>query len=383
MNGDVQSDRIGRSESLSDSANQITGSPWEVEFSSALFNRTGKYFIGRDLIEDQAALIAHVRYGRIARLRPPNGWQASAIARLGSLDRLLVQRGVLRGFRPRRPLLHIDPFTVLGTRIARNDAVLVHDLGPITHPLLFSPAVSDLYRRAYAAIATVDPRLIFVSHASARAYTTSYGQPRDGRVIYPPLREGLALRSSGMLPAGVKQPFLLTVGSVGRRKNQKSSLQAFAQSGLADQGVSYVLCGPREPGADEVVALANGTRGVMLLNYVADSALSALYRDAAGFVLTSLLEGFGVPVAEAIAAGLVPLISAGGVLEEVAGDGALTAKPEDIAGIARGMRNLIDMTPDEAAQRRAALGGAIARFTRERFAREWRSLLLDQPQDKI
>ncbi len=363
-------------------AGRLSAPLWEVDFSSALYNRTGKYFIGRDLIEDQRSLIAHVRYGRLARLNPPNGWQAKAIAWLTALDQWGVQHRWLTGFRPVRPLLHLDPYTVLNTRIATDDAVLVHDLGPITHPMLFSPAVCDLYRRAYAVIARSDPRLIFVSMASARAYSAIYGNPRDGRVIYPPLRKGLGPSPSAILPAGVDRSFLLTVGSLGRRKNQKASIEAFAQSGLAADGVAYVLCGTREPGAEEVVALARKTPGIVLLDYVSDSELTALYRDAAGFVLVSNLEGFGIPVAEAIAANLIPLVSANSVLEEVAGDGALTASPDDIGAIARGMRKLIAMAPDEKVHRRALLAGSIARFTRQRFASEWRSLLFGQCQDE-
>ncbi len=361
--------------------------PWEVDFSSALYNRTGKYFVGRDLIEDQASLIAHVRYGRFARLRPPNGWQAKAIARLTALDQLLVQRGWLHGFRPPRPILHLDPYTVLNTQISRDDAVLVHDMGPITHPLLFSPAVGDLYRRAYAAIARMEPRLVFVSTASARAYSAIYGAPRDGRIIHPPLRRSLgpgpSASPSARLPQGIDRPFLLTVGSVGRRKNQKASIEAFAQSGLAAEGVSYVLCGAREPGAKEVAARARETRGVVLLNYVSDSELAALYREAAGFVLVSNLEGFGIPVAEAIASNLIPLVSANSVLREVAGDGALTASPDDVLDIARGMRMLIAMAPDEKAERRALLAGSVARFTPRRFADEWRAMLLGRRQDEV
>ena len=364
-------------------ADQLNAPLWEVDFSSALFNRTGKYFIGRDLIEDQASLISCVRYGRFARLRLPNGWQARSIARLTAIDQWLVQHGMLHGLRPRGPLLHLDPYTVLNTRIAKDDAVLVHDLGPITHPLLFSPAVCDLYRRAYAVIAKTDPRLIFVSRTSAKAYSAMYGDPGDGRVIYPPLREGLRLTPSGTLPAGVRRPFLLTVGTVGKRKNQKASIEAFVQSGLAADGVTYVLCGARESGTEDVVALARRTPGIVLLDYVSDSELAALYRDAAGFVLVSNLEGFGIPVAEAIASNLIPLVSANSVLGEVAGAGAPTANPDDIPDIARGMRALTTMAPEEKAGRRALLAGSIARFTRQRFAREWRSLLLGHRQDEL
>src|SRR5262245_3630174 len=96
-------------------------------------------------------------------------------------------------------------------------------------------------------------------------------------------------------------------------------------------------------------------RLVILPGYVNDSQLRTLYKNAQGFVLVSLLEGFGLPAAEAICYGHVPLLSAGGELEEVAGDGALYVDPLDISDIVGGMRRIASMTAGERADRLARL----------------------------
>ena len=69
----------------------------------------------------------------------------------------------------------------------------------------------------------------------------------------------------------VPQRFFLTVGSVGSRKNQLRSIEAFAQSRLADEGFRYVVCGAPEPGFELVLEAAGKILGVILLGYLNDS----------------------------------------------------------------------------------------------------------------
>jgi len=108
----------------------------DVEFSLGLHNRTGKYFIGRDIIADNAAAIERVRYWRISTAveKPvPRGLAAKLIGRGAMIE--IESRGKYRIFdrivprmRSRRPVLHLDPFTVLFHRLMPQDAVLCHDL---------------------------------------------------------------------------------------------------------------------------------------------------------------------------------------------------------------------------------------------------------------
>lgn len=352
----------------------------DVDFSLALHNRTGKYFIGRDIIADQAPLIGSVYYWRARASAVPGGIAAKLLGRALAVEQRLHARGphrTLRRFRPRRPLLHLDPYTVCHARLRADDIVLCHDLGPVTHPALFEPAVAALYRRAYAEIAAARPLMIFVSQSSRAAFASRYGEAARARTIYPPIRSEFA-GGARQAVAGLPDRYLLTVGSMGRRKNQARAIAAFVQSGLADEGVGYVICGSREPGADAVIAAAAQAGAVRLLSYVSDAELNWLYAHAAGFVLTSLLEGFGVPVAEAIAHDLVPIVTRGGVLHEVAGEGALLVDPDDTAEIAAAMRRLVFMSDDERDRRRVALRAAVTRFSRDAFRQAWRTALTEE-----
>lgn len=354
----------------------------DVDFSLAIHNRTGKYFIGRDLLDTADLPIGDTYYWGLKATAEPSGLFGKVIGRLqhhhirahalGGAMRMLPRR------RSCRPLLHLDPFTVPSTVLRQHDAVLVHDLGPLTHPDLFDAGVCRIYRPIYDEIARVGPHLVFVSEASRFAFFALYplATPSSVRIIPPTIRTG-ATDTSPKTVAGVSQPFLLTVGSLGVRKNQMSCIRAFERSGLAQAGFSYVLCGGDEPGAEAVRAAAETTPGVTCLPYVSDAELSWLYRSATGFVLMSELEGFGMPVAEAIARGLVPLVTRDSVLHEVAGDGALLAEARDCGEIAEKMTTLAEMGVEERARRRDQLGETIARFHIDVIREQWRAAFAD------
>ena len=349
----------------------------DVDFSLAIHNRTGKYFIGRDLLETAGLPIGKTYYWRIAAAEPPSGFFGRVIGRLQLWHVKGQALGGPFGLIPRRrsgpPLLHLDPFTAPSMELRPIDAILCHDVGPLTHPDLFDDHVCRIYRPIYEEIARVGPHMIFVSEASHRAFAQLFpaARPSSARIIPPAIRQAVSFTRPVPL-AVVDRPFLLTVGSIGSRKNQLRCIAAYARSGLAERGIAYVLCGGREPGSEQVLTAAESTPGVICLPYVSDAELSWLYASARGFVLVSLLEGFGMPVAEAIARNLVPLVSRDSVLHEVAGDGALLADPHDVIEIASQMTALAEMTDNERARRLIPLRDSIRRFDLDRIRQLWR-----------
>ncbi|RVT90185.1 glycosyltransferase family 4 protein [Sphingomonas crocodyli] len=352
----------------------------DVDFSLAIYNRTGKYFIGRDLLETSGLPLGDVYYWRVRGQQPPRGIAGRILGKLQHLQIKGKTSGGLMGALPRRrsdrPLLHLDPHTVPTAVLRRSDAILCHDVGPVTHPALFDASVAKMYRKIYDEIARIGPHVIFVSQASQRAFEKLYPKAKlaSSRVIYPPLRADLEPEAPEPVD-GIDAPFLLTVGSIGDRKNQVRSIAAFAKSGLGEEGFRYVLCGGREPGAEEVEKLARETANVVLLDYVSDRQLAWLYSNAQGFVLASLLEGFGMPVSEAIARGQVALVSENSVLQEVAGDGAILVDPLDIGSIADGMRALAHLPIEERKERLSVSQGSLHRFSMAAFRDGWANAL--------
>ncbi len=104
---------------------------------------------------------------------------------------------------------------------------------------------------------------------------------------------------------------------------------------------------------------------VRLLGHVADADLVPLCARAGVFAYVSLYEGFGLPVVEAMAAGVPVLASSTTAVGEVAADAALQVDPEDVAAITAGLERLLTDPALCESLRQAGLAHA-AGFTWER-----------------
>ena len=352
----------------------------DVEFSLALNNRTGKFFALRDMIAGQASRVRRVRFWRVNCKTTPTGLFAQVLGRLmtvevesrvkwPSLSRLMPR------MRPSVPVLFTDPLQVLLYKLLPSDIVIIHDMGPIDWPEFYAPGVALIYSTIFDGIRATRPHLVFVSAASRDAYVARYGSAfQTCTVIYNPIRfEALVGEESA--PPGVKPPFLLCVGAVGRRKNQAGALRGFRLSGLSEQEFQLVIVGGPEPGFDEVLTEAATTSGARVLGYVSEAELRWLYRNATGFVLTSWLEGFGIPAAEAIHRDLLPVLSNEPALKEVAGDTAIYVEAGDDASIARGMRVLVALDSDERQERLARAKDHLRAFDAAVVQNSWADFL--------
>ena len=87
--------------------------------------------------------------------------------------------------------------------------------------------------------------------------------------------------------------------------------------------------------------LASRIPGVRYLGYVREDELPGLTAGATGFVYPSLYEGFGFPVAQAMAAGVPVITSNTSSLPEVAGDGALLVDPRSADELRSAIQKLL------------------------------------------
>jgi glycosyltransferase involved in cell wall biosynthesis len=357
-----------------------------ADFSLALINRTGAYHICRDLVQGLPEQFAHIRYWRLCRKREPNGivrkiLGKAMLAELGSLARSTRARRRFFHETRQQATLYFDPLYVLGHDLHWDDVVLCHDVGPLSHPELYDAGTVALYRCAYDQIRYARSGIVFVSYASMLEFVHFCGRDfRFLRVIPLYVRSNSGMGSDSQ-PKGVDGPFLLTVAALEIRKNLTRCIEAFVQSGLREQGYTYILCGPRGNASKEIAALAKATPGVELLGFLPDEELRWLYRNATGFVLPSLLEGFGLPALEAGAHGLVPLVSEASAQTEAVGDGAVTANPLSAESIAAGMMKLVTMSEAEREERLAHIRRQIDMLTLNRFLIRWGQLLTTRGEE--
>ena len=348
-----------------------------VEFSLALNNRTGKYFNSLDMIEQNRSAIERVVYYGLSFRAPPTGLLARVLGRLITIE---IDARLLRfprlGLRLRRsssvPVLFTDPLQTALYNLKHSDVVIISDIGPLTHPQYYGSSTSLAYKRIYDTIAQLRPRLVFISDSTREAFLGLYGQERwNGTVIFCPIRASLHQGTQFAVPH-VGDRFFLSVGAVGARKNQLGLIKAFGLSGLVREGFQLVIVGGAEIGFEIVKEAADDTEGVLLLGYSSEDELRWLYAHATGFALVSHLEGFGMPAAEALAAGLLPVLSEDPALREVAGDTALYAPANDLGQISKRLRQLASMSEGEKVARVSAAKIELGRFSEEKVRESWR-----------
>ena len=356
--------------------------PFVADLSLALINRTGAYHVCRDLAFNLPEHISAVRYWRLHRRREPRDFMRRL---LGAAMLFELSHAKLAAWLPswnrtaglQQKTLFLDPLYVLRAQLGSRDIVLCHDVGPVSTPHLFEPATSALYRQAYARIQARRPAMVFVSEASRADFVAHFGSEFPAMAVIPLYVRSGSTEGPAEQPAGVSKPFLLMVAALETRKNYPRAIEAFVRSSLREQGFSLVFCGPRGNEASAVQEIARRTPGVTALGFASEAELRWLYRNASGFVLPSLLEGFGLPAAEAAQHGLLSVVSRGGALAEAVGGGALLVDPLNVEDIARGMRQLAMMPAPLKAERLAIAQRHAATLTFDRYISNWSNLLAD------
>lgn len=358
---------------------------YTADFSLALINRTGAFHICNDLLRELPQYFADVRYWRLPFQPQPTLLRKVAGRAMLMELRTLGDSSVLARSAPENPVLFMDPLYVLRTELRKEDIVICHDVGPITHPDLFEPETVRTYHIAYDKIAKVNPGIVTVSDFSLNEYQKLYGAGSRFIVVARQyVRLGIAKETTAPVE-GVNKPFLLTIGALEKRKNHLRVIEAYRRSGLFEQGVNYVYGGARTPHAAEVMEAARATPGVIPLDYVSEDQLRWLFRNAAGFVLPSLLEGFGLPPLEAAQEGLVSVVSANTVQPESTGGNAIIVDPYDPDAIAEGMKRLVAMSPEEKADIVAKARAHASSLSYERYIRGFEKILAanDKPAEPI
>lgn len=226
-------------------------------------------------------------------------------------------------------LVHATNFVLPPTRSARG-VLTVHDLAFLDRPGDLHPAESDLpglvRSSVHAAAVVCTP-----TRAVADGVVLRLGVPAD-RVVVTPLGVDEAwfrtapptgeLRGRLDLP----QRYLLFVGTAQPRKGLDVLLAAHA----SDPDLPpLVLAGPAGWGVGEVAS-----ERVHRLGFLDDVDLRAVVTGALAVVLPSRDEGFGLPVLEAMAAGVPVVCSNVPALREVAGGQAALVPPGDVPALA-------------------------------------------------
>lgn len=295
-----------------------------------------------------------------------------------------VLRKIYRGFVDRQfnsAVRVLDMFHATNFLPARRIDIpvlpLIHDVSHLRHPDWHPrQRVDFLTSRADEFVEA--PLINTVSQFSADEIVETLSIPRERIRITPPGTNPLyfgkpdqaerVLQDLDLASGG----YFLSVGTQEPRKNLATLVSAYIDyCGRGGAERPLVVVGPQGWGDLNLPAGTDALQrsgNVRFLGYVSERVMHALYANAAAFLYPSLYEGFGMPVAEAMAAGTRPIITAGGAPEEVAGPEGLTAPALDVSAWSSAMRSAVEEQWFLNADLRSRLSQRAGQFTWEENA---------------
>jgi glycosyltransferase involved in cell wall biosynthesis len=231
-----------------------------------------------------------------------------------------------------------SPLLIPAIRAAR--VVTVHDLDFLDHPERTRAEIRRDYADLAASHASRADAIIVVSAFTAGEVVNRLGVPRERITVCSPGAPAWPAR-----PAPCPTGPILFMGTLEPRKNVGALLGAYARLLFTLSSVPpLLLAGAATPAAApwlDAIKRPPLVGHVEHLGYVAPAKRYDLYARASMLVLPSHLEGFGLPVLEAMTIGLPVVISRRGALPEVAGDAAIAVEPDDQAALAGAMTHYL------------------------------------------
>ncbi|MBL7765119.1 MAG: glycosyltransferase family 4 protein [Chitinophagaceae bacterium] len=234
--------------------------------------------------------------------------------------------------------------------------VTMHDLIFEHYPDHYNLSDRMVYRNKFRYAARTAHRVIAISEATRKDLIKYYDIPSDKIHIVPPSIDDRFYQEQGLAPAilqkryGITKPYFISVGSIIERKNLLRVVEAF-HSLLQQFECQLVIIGKGGNAyADQVNAYIKSNHLEPFIIFPEQQQnreevsrdLPALYQSSLALVYPSVMEGFGLPVVEAMASGTVAITSNGSSLLEAGGEAALLVDPLQTASIYSAMESLVD-----------------------------------------
>jgi alpha-1,3-rhamnosyl/mannosyltransferase len=238
------------------------------------------------------------------------------------------------------------------------------DAIPLSHPQWVSYKHRELKNFMWRRASRWATHIVTISEYSKMEIITHFGVKEENITAIPlavdkKWFEVPSQKSINEVRTALKLPekYYLCVGTIQPRKNIERVVAAHLTLPEAVRSqCPLVIVGRSGWGCEEIVnALTKEEYGdrIKWVRYVDDESLKVLTSCASALVFPSLYEGFGLPVLEAMAAGLPVITSNISSLPEVSGDAALLVDPFDSDLIATAMLKIVEdsLLADELSQK--------------------------------
>lgn len=268
---------------------------------------------------------------------PDFAWAARRIVGLESLR--LPQPGWMRGrflFNTSHSSLELPAYRAQLRRQGVKPLFLVHDLIPLTHPEYCRAGERDRHVARMETVLNVGCGVIANSQVTLddlRRYAMARNKTMPAAVAAP-------LAPSPLPPPSANRPldgpYFVMLGTIEPRKNHWLMLQLWRRLAerYGDLAPSLVIIGQRGweyENVEDMLERCEALRGkVFERNACSDAEVSTFLRHAQALLFPSFAEGYGMPLAEALAAGVPVIASDLPVFHAIAGDVPDYADPLDV-----------------------------------------------------
>lgn len=221
--------------------------------------------------------------------------------------------------------------------------ISILDLSFLTYPDSFQPAVLQQLKNWTEHSAKNASHVLTISEFSKQDIHKHYGIPKEKiTVTYPGINERYRKNISNQQIEQTKQKYniagkyIFTLATKQPKKNLPRLVDAFSSvTQSLSNSVTLVIAGKTWNQFSH--SAIQPSSHVLELGYVPNGDIPALMKGAQAFVLPSLYEGFGIPVAEAMAVG-TPVVTANTTsLPEVVGSAGILVDPLDVHSISSGI----------------------------------------------
>lgn len=249
---------------------------------------------------------------------------------------------------PKTDLWHFTNYSTMPT--SRPYVLTVYDLVQHYYPEYVAEKTLKRLQKYLPRSLEKAEHILTISEASKRSFVEVMGVPEEKitvtllaaeQIFHDPVpatqRKAVAEKYS--LPAD----YVLAVGTLEPRKNLRTLLEAYATL-KSDQRQPLVVVGGQGWSFDQTKALIGElglTQEVIFTGYVPDEDLPAIYAGSTVFVFPTHYEGFGIPVAEAMAVGVPVICSNTSSVPEVAGDAARMFDPKNVKELAEALQEVL------------------------------------------
>jgi len=250
--------------------------------------------------------------------------------------------------------------------------ITVHDL---THLFYYSKFHAYYTRYVLAPLFKNSRTVITVSQFTKQLLTNELGLSSDLiKLVYNGVDDSFFTNKDTY---SVNRPYILYVGNRRAYKNIERMIIAFSGANICKDTV-FALSGERSPELDKIIVENNVDGRIFFLGHIDEKKLPSLYKGAIALFYMSLMEGFGLPIIEAMASGTPVITSNTSSLAEVSNGAAAICSPWDVKEMMQQLELVINVPTYRSELQQKGLENA-KRFEWEKTATQTWEIITSMP----